>query len=119
LLWDEEGYRFGWRVMLMEKAGTALFKVTDRTTGRGGYVDNREFLNAHQEKQMAMQPDMVLQYAHMLHDHYAQQGVHDPIVNAEVWVTLNGAPSRLLVDTTVDLSREHLSLRRNDWVLSR
>ena len=117
LLWTEEGFRFGWRVMLVEKAGTATFTVTDRQTGRSGVVDNARFLNRHQEKQMSFQPDMILQYAHMLHDHYEQQGVTDPIVTADVWVTMNGAPSRRLVDTSVDLSRERLGLHRNTWVL--
>ncbi len=117
LLWTEEGYRFGWRVMLVEKAGTATFTVTDRATGRSGVVDNAQFLNRHQEKQMSFQPDMILQYAHVLHDHYQQQGVADPVVTADVWVTMNGAPSRQLVDPTVDLSREHLGFHRNTWVL--
>lgn len=119
LFWDENGYRFGWRVMAMEKAGTALFTVTDRETGKRGYVDNAEFLNSHQEKQMAMQPDMILQYAHKLHDVYEQRGVADPIIQAEVWVTLNGAPSKLLIDPEVDLSREQLGWERNRWVLAR
>ena len=117
LLWTEEGFRFGWRVMLVEKAGTATFTVTDRATGRSGMVDNAQFLNRHQEKQMSFQPDMILQYAHVLHDHYQQQGVADPIVTADVWVTMNGAPSRQLVDPTVDLSREHLGFHGNTWVL--
>ena len=29
LFWTEEGYRFSWRVMLMEKAGYASFKIVD------------------------------------------------------------------------------------------
>ena len=29
LFWTEEGYRFSWRVMLMEKAGSANFKIVD------------------------------------------------------------------------------------------
>lgn len=119
MLWDEEGYRFGWRVMLMEKAGTALFTITDRNTGRTGFVDNAEFLNTHQEKQMAMQPDMILQYAHMLHDVYSSRGVADPIVKATVWVTLNGRPSRQLINPSIDLSRENLGFERNSWVLAR
>lgn len=119
LFWTEEGYRFSWRVMLMEKAGTALFKVEDRATGRSGYVDNRMFLNEHQEKQMAMQPDMVVQFAHVLHRHYAALGMTDPKVTAEVWVTLNGAPSALLVDPHRDLARESLGLHRYDWIMPR
>ncbi len=117
LLWTEEGFRFGWRVMLVEKAGTATFTVTDRHTGRSGVVNNRDFLNDHQEKQMSFQPDMILQFAHILHDHYAQRGVADPIVTADVWVTMNGAPSRQLVDPTVDLSRETLGFHAHSWVL--
>lgn len=117
LYWTEEGYRFSWRVMLVEKAGTATFTVTDRATGRSGIVDNRTFLNEHQEKQMSFQPDMILQFAHMLHDHYQRAGMVDPIVTADVWVTMNGKPSKQLVDPTVDLSGERLGFHRNDWVL--
>ena len=30
LFWTEEGYRFSWRVMLMEKEGIQLFKIIDK-----------------------------------------------------------------------------------------
>jgi len=116
MFWTEEGYRFGWRVMLMEKAGTATFYVKDSRTGREGVVDNAEFLNPHQEKQMAMQPDMILQYAHFLADHYAKQGMHQPQVRAEVYVTLNGHPSRLLIDPNVDLAQIQDGWRQKEWV---
>lgn len=105
LFWTEEGYRFSWRVMLMEKAGTATFYVKDRKSGREGVVDNTVFLAPHQEKQMAMQPDMILQYAHFLAQHYAEKGVHDPAVRAEVYVTLNGRPGQLLIDPNLDLTQ--------------
>ena len=105
VFWTEQGYRFAWRVMLMEKAGTATFYVKDGRTGREGEVVNREFLNAHQEKQMAMQPDMILQFARFLEKHYANQGVQEPVVRAEVYVTLNARPSRLLFDPALDLTQ--------------
>jgi hypothetical protein len=117
MFWTEQGYRFGWRVMLMEKAGTATFYVKDSQTGREGIVDNREFLNPHQEKQMAMQPDMILQFAHFLGNHYAQKGVHEPEVRAEVYVTLNARPSQLLVDPTIDLMKESDSFKTKKWIL--
>ncbi|MEM6697950.1 MAG: HTTM domain-containing protein, partial [Bacteroidota bacterium] len=66
IFWSEEGYRFSWRVMLMEKSGNATFYVRDGETGKEGRVINSDFLNKHQEKQMAMQPDMILQFAHFL-----------------------------------------------------
>ena len=117
LYWTEEGYRFGWRVMVMEKAGTATFYVLDRKTGREGVVDNREFLNDHQEKQMAMQPDMILQYAHFLGDTYKALGMKPPQVRAEVYVTLNGRPSALFVNPKVDLMQVKSSDPLSDWIL--
>lgn len=118
LFWTEEGYRFGWRVMLMEKAGTALFYVKDGPSGREGVVFNDEFLNPHQEKQMAMQPDMIIQYAHFLGQHYREQGMNDPQVRAEVYVTLNGAPSRLLFPDTLNLLTVADSWAPKTWLLS-
>ena len=115
--WTEEGYRFSWRVMLMEKAGTATFYIKNGKTGREGSVINRQFLNDHQEKQMAMQPDLILQYAHYLKDHYTKKGMEDPSVRAEVWVTLNGHPAQLLIDPEVDLSQKTDGWASKDWIL--
>jgi hypothetical protein len=117
LFWTEEGYRFSWRVMLMEKAGTATFYVKDTKSGREGIVDNREFLNAHQEKQMAMQPDMILQFAHFLGQHYEKKGVYKPQVRAEVFVTLNARPSKLLIDPNRDLLKEADTFAQKDWIV--
>lgn len=116
LFWTEEGYRFSWRVMLMEKAGTATFYVKDRKSGREGVVDNAVFLAPHQEKQMAMQPDMILQYAHFLAQHYEEKGVHDPAVRAEVYVTLNGRPGQLLLDPTIDLTQIQDGWAPKSWL---
>jgi hypothetical protein len=80
-------------------------------------VDNKEFLNAHQEKQMAMQPDMILQFAHFLGAHYKKQGVQQPEVRAEVYVTLNARPSRLLIDPKRNLLNERDTFKPKDWIL--
>lgn len=119
LFWTEEGYRFSWRVMLMEKAGTATFYVQDRETGREGVVVNSQFLNRHQEKQMAFQPDMLLQFAHHLHDHYEAEGLKDPIVRVESYVTLNARPSRLIVDPEVNLAEIEDGWMHKAWILAR
>jgi len=103
--------------MLMEKAGTATFFITNKRTGREGSVINHRFLNPHQEKQMAMQPDLILQYAHFLRDHYEQKGMEDPSVRAEVWVTLNGRPAQLLIDPEVDLTKLEDIWTQKDWIL--
>lgn len=115
-LWTEQGYRFGWRVMLTEKSGTAQFMITDRKSGTTGYVHNSDWLTPHQEKQMSFQPDMILSYAHFLHDVYEQKGVHDPIVTVDCWVTMNGRPSARLIDPSVDLSKIEDDLGHKSWI---
>jgi hypothetical protein len=114
--WTEQGYRFGWRVMLTEKSGNAQFIITDRITGKTGFVNNSEWLSAHQEKQMSFQPDMILAFAHFLHDEYQKQGVNDPIVTVDCWVTMNGRPSARFIDQTVDLSKVHDSFSHKSWI---
>ncbi|MBO9572332.1 MAG: HTTM domain-containing protein, partial [Chitinophagaceae bacterium] len=42
LFWHEEGYRFSWRVMLMEKAGAAYFTIKEKGTGHRYEVNNAE-----------------------------------------------------------------------------
>lgn len=117
LFWTEQGYRFSWRVMLMEKAGTAFFYVTDSKTGNRGEVDNSQFLTATQEKMMATQPDLILQYAHIIKREVESRGLEDPIINAEVYVTLNGARSKLFIDPKINLAVVDDSFEHKDWIL--
>lgn len=117
IFWTEEGYRFAWRVMLMEKAGSATFYVKDGPEGKEGSVINSQFLNMHQEKQMAMQPDLILQFARYLDEYYQEKGMKDPYVRAEAWVTLNANTSKLLIDPTVDLSQVKDNWKKKEWIL--
>ncbi|OOQ61755.1 HTTM domain-containing protein [Mucilaginibacter pedocola] len=117
LFWYEEGYRFSWRVMLMEKSGNTFFTVKEPSTGKSYEVDNREFLTPLQDKMMSTQPDMILRYAHHLADVYAQRGIKEPAVYAQVYVALNGERSRPFVDTTVNMAAQPLNWRHYSWVL--
>jgi hypothetical protein len=117
LFWSEEGYRFSWRVMLMEKSGTAFFYVTDPKTGHSSEIINSRYLTHLQEKMMATQPDMLLQYAHYLADVYRQKGISDPVVTTQCYVTLNGSGSRLFIDSTVDLAKQEEGFAAKTWIL--
>lgn len=117
LFWTEEGYRFSWRVMLMEKAGYANFKVRDLDSGRQFYVDNTEFLTRFQEKQMATQPDFILEYAHYLEHYFKQQNISDPEIYVESYVALNGRRSRPYINPDVDLTTLKPSLNHKTWIL--
>jgi len=117
LYWTEQGYRFSWRVMLMEKAGTAFFYVHDRTSNGEIEVDNKKYLTYMQEKMMATQPDMMIDYAKFLKAEFIRQGLKDPIIRAQSYVTLNGKGSREFIDPQVDLSVQSNSFLQNKtWV---
>ena len=118
LFWTEEGYRFSWRVMLMEKMGDATFYLEDQRTKQRMMVYNREHLTPLQEKMMVTQPDMIVQYAQYLKAYGQAHGMHDPTVTADVFVTLNGRRSRRFVDPVVDLAALHDGWSPKSWILS-
>jgi len=116
LFWTEQGYRFSWRVMLMEKSGYVIFHVKDRKTGREGDVMPEDFLTPVQVKMMSTQPDMILQFAHFLEQHFAEKG-NEVEVRAESYVTLNGSGSRPFIDPSVDLTTISDGFAHKEWIL--
>ena len=117
LFWTEEGYRFSWRVMLMEKAGYAQFKVVDQVSGKNFYVDNSDFLTPFQEKQMSTQPDFILEYAQYLAAHFTAQGHKNLAVYVESYVALNGRLSQPYINPTVNLLEEERSFKPKTFIL--
>ena len=117
LLWTEQGYRFSWRVMLIEKAGYTTFKVVDNSSNKFQLVDNMEFLTPFQEKQMSFQPDMILEYAHYLGATFEKRGFKDVSVYADSYVTLNGRPSKRFIDPKVDLLKQKNDLKHKTWII--
>jgi hypothetical protein len=118
LLWTEQGYRFSWRVMLMEKSGTSFFYIKDGPDGRKFQVNNTSFLTPYQERMLETQPDMMLQYAQILKENYRKQGMRDPQVTVESYVSLNGSGSRLFIDSSVNLANERESwFGEKKWIL--
>ena len=117
LFWTEEGYRFSWRVMLMEKMGYANFKITDSKTGNFFYVDNQDFLTPLQEKQMSFQPDFILEYAHFLGDHFKSNGHENIQVFVESYVALNGRLSQPFINKNIDLYQQKETFNPKEWIL--
>ena len=116
LFWNEQGYRFSWRVMLIEKKGFTEFKVVDSETSESFYVTNDKFLTEFQERQMSFQPDFILEYAHYIGDYYNKNGLNNVQVYAESFVTLNGRLSKRFIDPTVDLMKEKRGFSNKKWI---
>lgn len=116
LFWTEEGYRFSWRVMLMEKAGYAQFTVRD-DRGKQEIINNNNFLTTLQEKMVSTQPDMLLQYAHILHDYYEQKGYNKPQIYVDSYVALNGRIGKPIVRSNTNLAEETDSFWHKTWII--
>jgi len=118
LFWHEQGFRFSWRVMLMEKAGYAQFEVRVPSSGLRFKVQNHEFLSPFQEKQMSFQPDFILEYAHHLAAHYVKElKVSEVEVYVDSYVALNGRPSQVFVRPDVNLIEHHNSFQAYQFLM--
>ena len=117
LFWNEQGYRFSWRVMLIEKKGYTTFRIKDSVTQKSFYVDNTDFLTPFQEKQMSFQPDFILEYAHYLAKHFKSQGHRNIQIFADSFVALNGRPSQRFIDPNTDLNKQSESFKHKKWIL--
>jgi vitamin K-dependent gamma-carboxylase len=117
-LWHEQGYRYGYRVMLVEKAGMVEFRVRDRTTGRQWRVDPADELTALQARMLSTQPDLILQYAQHLRARFEHELPGSEIeVRVDAFVSLHCREHRRLIDPDVDLAREHDTLAPKPWIL--
>ena len=116
LFWTEQGYRFSWRVMLVEKKGYASFRIVDEQNDTSFYVNNMDYLTSFQEKQMSFQPDFILEFAHYLGDIYRDRGMKEVAIYVDAFATLNGRKSERLIDPNVNLYKIQPSLLHKKWI---
>lgn len=116
VLWHEQGMRFSWRVMLREKSGSLEYRVVlgaDRTVV---LISPHEYLTEEQYREMAGQPDLILQLAHHIRDDFSAQGYNPVEVYADSLVSLNGRAAHKMIDPAVDLARIETGLARATWI---
>lgn len=114
--WNDEGYRFSWRVMLTEKTGHVRFRVTLPTLAETRLVYPEDYLTSLQTERMAYQPDMILATARLIADDFRSlDGAVE--VRADAFVSFNGRPVARFVDPAVDLARIEPGIWPKRWVL--
>lgn len=104
VLWNEDGMRFAWQVMVREKHGSVTF-IVRFPDGRRLEVPPRRYLTWRQEREMAGQPDLILQLARHIAAELRAAGHGDVAVHADTAVSLNGRAPIPLIDPEVDLAR--------------
>lgn len=115
--WTEEGFRFSWNIMLVEKKGHTEFMVRDPSTNKRWSVSNRAYLTAQQDLMMSTQPDMILQFAHYIKSKEEERGIINPEIHVKSFVSLNGRPACTYIDPAVNLAKEVETLGNKKWIL--
>lgn len=116
VLWHEQGMRFSWRVMLREKAGSLQYRVV-LPGGSQQLVSPFNYLTDLQYREMAGQPDMILQLAHRIRDDFNARGMGPVQVFADSMVSLNGRPAAPMIDSNADLALIADGLFRASWIM--
>ena len=128
LFWTEQGYRFSWRVMLIEKAGYAQFYIHEPKMNRKMLIETRNYLTPQQEKMMSTQPDMILQFAHYLSSEFKDSTIEEtngeiiklgnnPKITADVKVSLFNKGSKDFINQNTNLSMENRGFMNKEWIL--
>ena len=128
LFWTEQGYRFSWRVMLIEKAGYAQFYIHEPKMDRKMLIETRNYLTPQQEKMMSTQPDMILQFAHYLSSEFKDSTIEEtngeiiklgsnPKITADVKVSLFNKGSKDFINQNTNLSMENRGFNNKEWIL--
>ncbi|TGL63535.1 HTTM domain-containing protein [Leptospira sarikeiensis] len=116
-LWTEQGFRFAWHIMLIQKNGIASFRVVNLRTGETQYVLPESYLSEMQKTMMSTQPDLILRFAHFLGEKERKRTGDEIAVYAEVKVSLNGKKSLPFIDPNRDLMKVKDDFSNKDWVL--
>jgi len=117
VLWHEQGMRWSWRVMAREKNGGVTFRVRADGWAHERSVRPSRYLTAVQEREMSVQPDLILQLAHHVAAEQRARGATGVEVRVDALCSLNGRPMARLIDPDVDLAQLEDSLAPAAWIL--
>lgn len=112
LSWREEGFRFSWNIMVIEKRGSIEFRILDKKTKKEFLVNPENYLTNFQVFMMATQPDMILEFAKFLKKEFG-----DVKIYADSFVSLNGRESKRFINPKIDLSVIEESFKPKNFIL--
>ena len=117
VLWNEEGHRLSWRMMLRSKGGILNVYTVDKATGQRVKYDYLSMLSKKQRRNVKSKPDIIWQLAQRIKEVEAKKG-HDVEVYMDVKIKINGSPYHRLIDQEVDLASVPWNIfTHNPWIL--
>ena len=117
VLWTEEGHRLSWRMMLRSKSGNTTYTIKNHTKNTTTTVNMDDYLTKKQQRLASVKPDVIWQFSQRLKKVYKAKG-EDISVYVDCFVSVNGAPSKRLIDPKVDLANEKWAyFSHTTWLL--
>jgi hypothetical protein len=104
LQWTHEGIDFSWRMMADHHETDGSLTIEDPQT-KDVYLHSPETLLSHKQLVMVNNPYMLVQYIQFLKEFLKQHtDIKNPIIRADIQVSLNGRPFQYMYDPTCNLS---------------
>ena len=101
--WTEEGQKFSWRMMLYSSGADGRFIVVAHDD-EAWIVDLPAYLDSFQAYHMFTKPEVLLHFVRRLKEHYAERGVGEVRIYADIVKSVNGTAYQRLVDPEADLA---------------
>ncbi len=117
VLWTEEGHRLSWRMMLRTKNGYIKYRVVEKKTNTTTLINLDDYLTKKQQRNAKTKPDFIWQFAQHLKQDFAKKGKQIQVF-VSCNVSVNGKPSKKLIDPKIDLANvEWNAFKHSDWLL--
>lgn len=117
VLWNEEGHRLSWRMMLRSRGATLKVTVEDKETGKRQRYDYIKLLSKKQRRSVKSKPDLLWQLAQRIKAAEAKEG-RDVAVYVDSKVKINGGIYHRFIDPEVDLAAESWHhFKHHDWIM--
>ncbi|MCB9202861.1 MAG: HTTM domain-containing protein [Flavobacteriales bacterium] len=118
VLWNEEGHRLSWRMMLRSKAGNLYLNVKDKSGKFIESVDLSTYLTDDQINVVKSKPDLIYALVQLIKKEYKLKGVEDIQIYATSLVSINGSRYVKFIDSNIDLAKvEWNYFTPNTWIL--
>ena len=117
VLWNEEGHRLAWRMMLRSKSGRLTIYTQDKATGQRNNYDYRSLLTKKQKRSIRSKPDLIWQLVQRIKKIETEKG-NDVEIFVNCQIKVNNGSYHPLIDSEVDLaSVKWLHFQHNNWIL--
>jgi vitamin K-dependent gamma-carboxylase len=119
LQWTHEGMDFSWRMMADHHETDGSITVEEPKT-KDVYLHSPQTLLNRKQLVMVNNPYMLLQYVQFLKGFLKQQHaeINNPIIRADIQVSVNGRPFQPMYDRTCNLSEVTYSpFKDSKWII--